>query len=65
MGYARLCGVRLWQVLLGYIASFCALVVTAMAIMVLFAAAGIINQTQLEQNMQRWQQQIAAPQQQK
>jgi len=35
-----------------------------MAIMVLFAAAGIINQTQLEQNMQRWQQ-ITTPQQQK
>lgn len=66
MGYARLCGVRLWQVLLGYIASFCALVVTAMAMMLLFAAAGIINLTQLEQNMQQhWQQQMTAPQQQK
>lgn len=64
MGYARLCGVRLWQVLLGYIASFCTLLVTAMAIMVLFAAAGIINQTQLEQNMQRWKQ-LGTPQQQK
>ena len=66
MGYARLCGVRLWQVLLGYIASFCALVVTAMAMMLLFAAVGIINLTQLEQDMQqRWQQQMTAPQQQK
>ena len=66
MGYARLCGVRLWQVLLGYIASSCALVVTAMAMMLLFAAAGIINLTQLEQDMQqRWQQQMTAPQQQK
>ena len=66
MGYARLCGVRLWQVLLGYIASSCALVVTAMAMMLLFAAVGIINLTQLEQDMQqRWQQQMTAPQQQK
>ena len=66
MGYARLCGVRLWQVLLGYIASSCALMVTAMAMMLLFAAVGIINLTQLEQDMQqRWQQQMAAPQQQK
>lgn len=66
MGYARLCGVRLWQVLLGYIASFCALMVTAMAMMLLFAAVGIINLTQLEQDMQqRWQQQMTAPQQQK
>lgn len=64
MGYARLCGVR--QVLLGYIASSCALMVTAMAMMLLFAAVGIINLTQLEQDMQqRWQQQMAAPQQQK
>ena len=40
--------------------------VTAMAMMLLFAAAGIINLTQLEQDMQqRWQQQMAAPQQQK
>ena len=52
--------------LLGYIASSCALMVTAMAMMLLFAAAGIINLTQLEQDMQqRWQQQMAAPQQQK
>ena len=66
MGYARLCGVRLWQVLLGYIASSCALMVTAMVMMLLFAAVGIINLTQLEQDMQqRWQQQMAAPQQQK
>ena len=66
MGYARLCGVRLWQVLLGYIASSCALMVTAMAMMLLFAAVGIINLTQLEQDMQqRWQQQMTAPQQQK
>ena len=66
MGYARLCGVRLWQVLLGYIASSCALMVTAMVMMLLFAAAGIINLTQLEQDMQqRWQQQMTAPQQQK
>jgi len=66
MGYARLCGVRLWQVLLGYIASFCALMVTAMVMMLLFAAVGIINLTQLEQDIQqRWQQQMTAPQQQK
>ncbi|WP_156496316.1 hypothetical protein [Eikenella sp. NML03-A-027] len=65
MGYARLCGVRLWQVLLGYFAGFCTLLVTAMVVMVLFASAGIINQTQLEQNMQRWQEQMSAPQQQK
>ena len=66
MGYARLCGVRLWQVLLGYIASSCALMVTAMVMMLLFAAVGIINLTQLEQDIQqRWQQQMAVPQQQK
>ena len=66
MDYARLCGVRLWQVLLGYIASFCALMVTAMVMMLLFAAVGIINLTQLEQDIQqRWQQQMTAPQQQK
>ena len=66
MGYARLCGVWLWQVLLGYIASFCALMVTAMVMMLLFAAVGIINLTQLEQDIQqRWQQQMTAPQQQK
>lgn len=66
MGYARLCGVRLWQVLLGYIASSCALMVTAMVMMLLFAAVGIINLTQLEQDMQQhWRQQMTAPQQQK
>lgn len=63
IGFARISGARIWQVLLGYLVSFCALFVVSMLLLVLFVQAGWVSTEQMEQNFQRWQEQITAPQQ--
>ncbi|MBH5330090.1 hypothetical protein H9Q10_10485 [Eikenella sp. S3360] len=55
IGFARLCGARVWQVLLGYALSFCVLFVVAGLLWTLFVTLGVVDTAQMEQLMMRWQ----------
>ncbi|OAM27130.1 MULTISPECIES: hypothetical protein [Eikenella] len=63
IGFARLGGVRVWQVLLGYVLSFCVLFVVAGLLWVLFVTLGVVDTAQMEQMMMRWQELMNAAQQ--
>ncbi len=55
IGLARISGLRVWQVLLGYVAAFCVLFAVAMLVWVLFVLLGAVDTAQMEQVGQRWQ----------